>query len=62
MARPALIGGIAGTQEMLDFRAAHAIVSDVETIGIQRINEAYDRLLKGHVRYRFAIDMASLKQ
>ncbi len=56
-----LIGGIAETQEMLDFCAEHGIVSDIEIIGIQRINEAYERLLKGDVRYRFVIDMASLK-
>ncbi|MDR3699337.1 MAG: NAD(P)-dependent alcohol dehydrogenase [Candidatus Sulfopaludibacter sp.] len=56
------IGGIAETQEMLDFCADHGIVSDIETIAIQQVNEAYDRLLKGDVRYRFVIDMASLKQ
>jgi uncharacterized zinc-type alcohol dehydrogenase-like protein len=56
------IGGIAETQEMLDFCAANGIVSEIETIGIQQINEAYDRLLKGDVKYRFVIDMASLKQ
>jgi uncharacterized zinc-type alcohol dehydrogenase-like protein len=56
-----LIGGIAETQEMLDFCAQHGIVSDIETIAIQQINEAYERLLKGDVRYRFVIDMASLK-
>ena len=55
------IGGIAETQEMLDFCAAHGIVSDVEVIPVQKINEAYDRLLKGDVKYRFVIDMASLK-
>jgi uncharacterized zinc-type alcohol dehydrogenase-like protein len=55
------IGGIAETQEMLDFCAEHGIVSDIEIIGIQQINEAYDRLLKGDVKYRFVIDMASLK-
>jgi len=57
-----IIGGIAETQEMLDFCAAHGIVSDIETIGIQQINEAYDRLLKSDVKYRFVIDMASLKK
>ena len=56
------IGGIAETQEMLDFCAEHGIVSDVEMIGIQQINEAYERLLKGDVKYRFVIDMASLKR
>ena len=55
------IGGIAETQEMLDFCAAHNIVSDIELIPIQKINEAWDRLLKQDVRYRFVIDMASLK-
>jgi alcohol dehydrogenase (NADP+) len=55
------IGGIRETQEMLDFCAEHRIVSDVEVIPIQKINEAYDRLLKGDVKYRFVIDMASLK-
>jgi uncharacterized zinc-type alcohol dehydrogenase-like protein len=56
------IGGIAETQEMLDFCAERGIVSDIELIGIRQINEAYERLLKGDVRYRFVIDMASLKQ
>lgn len=56
-----LIGGIAETQEMLDFCADHRIVSDVEIIPIQRINEAYERMLKGDVHYRFVIDIASLK-
>jgi uncharacterized zinc-type alcohol dehydrogenase-like protein len=55
------IGGIAETQEMLDFCGKHEIVSDIEMIPIQKINEAYDRLLKGDVKYRFVIDMASLK-
>ena len=55
------IGGIAETQEMLDFCAANGIVSDIELIPIQKINEAWDRLLKQDVRYRFVIDMASLK-
>ncbi len=56
-----LIGGIAETQEMLDFCGTHDITSDVEIIPIQQINEAYDRLLKSDVKYRFSIDMASLK-
>ncbi len=56
-----MIGGIRETQEMLDFCSAHNIVSDVEVIPIQQINEAYERLLKGDVRYRFVIDIASLK-
>jgi uncharacterized zinc-type alcohol dehydrogenase-like protein len=55
-----LIGGIAETQEMLDFCAEHNITSDVEVIPIQQINEAYERLLKSDVKYRFSIDMASL--
>ncbi|HSB94473.1 MAG TPA: NAD(P)-dependent alcohol dehydrogenase [Flavitalea sp.] len=57
-----LIGGIAETQEMLDFCGKHNIVSDIEMINIQQINEAYERLLKGDVKYRFVIDMASLKK
>lgn len=56
------IGGIAETQEMLDFCGEHNIVSDIEMINIQDINKAYDRLLKGDVKYRFVIDMASLKK
>ncbi len=56
-----LIGGIAQTQEMLDFCATHNIISDVEIIPIQKVNEAYDRMAKGDVKYRFSIDMASLK-
>jgi uncharacterized zinc-type alcohol dehydrogenase-like protein len=56
-----LIGGIAETQEMLDFSGQHNIVSDVEVIPIQKLNEAYERLLKSDVKYRFSIDMASLK-
>ncbi len=55
------IGGIAETQEMLDFCGAHNITADVEVIPIQKVNEAYDRLLKSDVKYRFSIDMASLK-
>jgi alcohol dehydrogenase (NADP+) len=55
------IGGIAETQEMLDFCGQHKITSDVEVIPIQKVNEAYERLLKQDVRYRFVIDMASLK-
>jgi alcohol dehydrogenase (NADP+) len=57
-----MIGGIAETQEMLDFCGTHDIVSDIEMINIQQINEAYERLLKGDVKYRFVIDMASLKR
>ena len=56
-----LIGGIRETQEMLDFCAAHDIVSDVEVIPMQQINEAYERMLKSDVKYRFVIDMASIK-
>jgi uncharacterized zinc-type alcohol dehydrogenase-like protein len=56
-----IIGGIRETQEMLDFCAEHGITADVEVIRIQKINEAYERLLKGDVQYRFVIDMASLK-
>lgn len=56
-----LIGGLAETQEMLDFCATHKITSDIERIPIQKINEAYDRLMKQDVRYRFVIDMSSLK-
>lgn len=55
------IGGIPETQEMLDFCGQHQITSDVEVIPIQKINEAYERLLKSDVKYRFSIDMASLK-
>ena len=57
-----LIGGIKETQEMLDFCGQHGITSEIEMIDIQNINEAYDRLVKGDVKYRFVIDMASLKQ
>jgi len=56
-----LIGGIKETQEMLDFCGEHNIVSDVEIIPIDKINEAFDRLLKSDVKYRFSIDMSSLK-
>jgi alcohol dehydrogenase (NADP+) len=56
-----LIGGIRETQEMLDFCGKHNVTADIETIGIQQINQAYDRLLKNDVKYRFVIDMASLK-
>ncbi len=55
------IGGIRETQEMLDFCGEHGITSDIEKIRIQQINEAYDRLLKGDVKYRFVIDIASLR-
>jgi uncharacterized zinc-type alcohol dehydrogenase-like protein len=56
-----LIGGIAETQDMLDFCGEHNITADVEVIPIQRVNEAYERLVKSDVKYRFSIDMASLK-
>jgi uncharacterized zinc-type alcohol dehydrogenase-like protein len=56
-----LIGGIRETREMLNFCAEHGIAAEVEVIPIQRINEAYERTLKSDVRYRFVIDMASLK-
>ncbi len=57
-----LIGGIPETQEMLNFCAERGIVSDIETIPIQKINEAYERMLRSDVKYRFVIDMASLGQ
>ena len=57
-----LIGGIKETQEMLDFCGKHNITSDIELIPIQKINEAYNRLVKSDVKYRFVIDMASLKE
>lgn len=56
-----LIGGIRETQEMLDFCAKHGVLSDVEVIPIQKINEAYERVLKSDVRYRFVVDTGSLK-
>jgi len=56
-----MIGGIPETQEMLDFCGQHNITADVEVIPIQKVNEAYERLLKSDVKYRFSIDMASLK-
>jgi len=57
-----LIGGLRETQEMLDFCGEHNIVSDIELIPIQKVNEAYERLLRSDVKYRFVIDMASLKE
>jgi len=57
-----LIGGIKETQEMLDFCGKHNITSDVEVIDIQSINEAYERMIKGDVRYRFVIDISSLNK
>jgi uncharacterized zinc-type alcohol dehydrogenase-like protein len=56
------IGGIAETQDMLDFCGEHGITADIEMIDIQNINDAYERLLKGDVKYRFVIDMKSLKK
>ena len=55
------IGGIAETQEMLDYCASKKIGADIEMIPIQKINEAYERMLKSDVRYRFVIDIASLR-
>jgi uncharacterized zinc-type alcohol dehydrogenase-like protein len=57
-----LIGGIAETQEMLNFCAEHGIVSDIEIVPIQMIDEAFERMVRGEVKYRFVIDMASLRQ
>ncbi|HVX02687.1 MAG TPA: NAD(P)-dependent alcohol dehydrogenase [Nitrososphaera sp.] len=57
-----LIGGIAETQEMLDFCGKHNITAEVEVIPIQKVNEAYERMLKSDVKYRFSIDMASLRE
>jgi alcohol dehydrogenase (NADP+) len=57
-----LIGGVKETQEMLDFCAEHDIVCDVEVIPIQKINEAYERMLRSDVKYRFVIDMSSLEK
>ena len=54
------IGGIAETQEMLDFCGHHDITADVEVIPIQKVNEAYERLLKSDVKYRFSIDISTL--
>jgi uncharacterized zinc-type alcohol dehydrogenase-like protein len=56
-----MIGGLAETQEMLDFCAAHNIGSDIESIAIQQVNEAYERILRNDVKYRFVIDLASLR-
>ncbi|HJV89464.1 MAG TPA: NAD(P)-dependent alcohol dehydrogenase [Holophagaceae bacterium] len=55
-----LIGGIRETQEMLDFCAEHGVVSDIELIPVQKVNEAYERMLKSDVRYRFVLDMKTL--
>jgi uncharacterized zinc-type alcohol dehydrogenase-like protein len=56
-----LIGGLPETQDMLDFCAEHGIVSDIELIPMSKINEAYERMLRSDVKYRFVIDMASLR-
>lgn len=56
------IGGIAETQEMLDFCAKHDITADIELIKVQEVNQAFERLEKGDVKYRFVVDMASLKE
>jgi len=56
-----LIGGLPETQEMLDFCAAHKVVSDIELIRMDQVNEAYERMLRSDVKYRFVIDMATLK-
>jgi uncharacterized zinc-type alcohol dehydrogenase-like protein len=56
-----IIGGLAETQEMLDFCSKHNITADVEVIPIQKVNEAYERMMKSDVKYRFSIDMTSLK-
>jgi uncharacterized zinc-type alcohol dehydrogenase-like protein len=56
-----LMGGLRETQEMIDFCAAHDLASDVEVVPIQKLDEAYARLLKNDVRYRFVIDLASLR-
>jgi uncharacterized zinc-type alcohol dehydrogenase-like protein len=56
-----IIGGIAETQEMLDFCGQHNITADVEVISIHQVNQAYERMLKSDVKYRFTLDMASLK-
>jgi uncharacterized zinc-type alcohol dehydrogenase-like protein len=55
-----LIGGIKETQEMLDFCAEHGVVSEVEVIPMDKVNEAYERMLKNDVRYRFVLDMKTL--
>ena len=55
-----MIGGLPETQEMLDFCAAHDIGCDIESIAIQQVNEAYERILRNDVKYRFVIDLASL--
>jgi alcohol dehydrogenase (NADP+) len=56
-----MIGGLKETQEMLDFCAQHGVVADIERIAIQQVNEAYERILRNDVKYRFVIDLASLR-
>lgn len=56
-----MIGGIRETQEMLEFCGKHNVVSDIELVSIQKVNEAYERVLKSDVCYRFVIDLATLK-
>ncbi len=56
------IGGMKETQEMLDHCAKHNIVSDVEVIGVEKVNEAYDRVVKSDVRYRFVIDVKTIEE
>jgi alcohol dehydrogenase (NADP+) len=55
------VGGLAETQEMLDFCAEHGVVAEIEPIAIDQINEAYERMLAGDVRFRFVIDMSTLR-
>jgi uncharacterized zinc-type alcohol dehydrogenase-like protein len=57
-----LIGGLPETQQMLDYCAQQNITSEVEVIPIQEVNQAYERILKGDVKYRFVIDIASLRE
>jgi alcohol dehydrogenase (NADP+) len=57
-----LIGGIAETQEMLDFCGEHGITSEIEVIPASQINEAYDRMMKSDVRYRFVIDLSTMTE
>jgi uncharacterized zinc-type alcohol dehydrogenase-like protein len=55
-----MIGGMPETQQMLDYCAEHDIVSDIEMVSVDKLNEAYDRVVKADVKYRFVIDLASL--
>jgi uncharacterized zinc-type alcohol dehydrogenase-like protein len=57
-----LIGGIAETQEMLDFCAEHGVVSDIELVGAEQLNGAYDRMVAGDVKYRFVLDTSTLQE